>query len=447
MSAAELRTTETSTTGTRRIRTLAAVGAVVGITAAVVACSPDAPRSVPPSVTFATAPPSTTGVPPEAEGTPDSGMAAGTTTPGRPEVSTGPDQTIPVPVDPTVDLVMIGTFDTPLDLAGRTGDATLFVVERVGRILPVRDGVVGAPVLDITALTTIDNERGLLGLTFSDDGASAYVHHTDRDGANVIAEYAVGPDGVFDAPSRRVLLTVDQPYPNHNGGGIAIGPDGMLYISIGDGGAANDPLRSSLDVSSPLGKILRIDPRPDGSRPYRIPPDNPFIGVERAVPEVWAVGLRNPWRFSFDSATGDLWIADVGQRTWEEVNLARRADGGGRGWNFGWSAFEGSERFHEDQPPEGATPPVYEYPHENGDCAISGGAVGRDPSVAELDGWYVFGDYCSGVVTALDVSAAGTVRAVVPLATAESVVAVRAGPDGALYVLSLAGSIWRITDR
>ncbi|MEZ5251097.1 MAG: PQQ-dependent sugar dehydrogenase [Ilumatobacteraceae bacterium] len=239
------------------------------------------------------------------------------------------------------------------------------------------------------------------------------------------------------------MLTVEQPYANHNGGGVVIGPDGMLYIGMGDGGAADDPERRSLDVSSLLGKMLRIDPRPAGDQPYSIPADNPFVDVPGARGEIWSVGLRNPWRFSFDAPTGDLWIADVGQNEVEEIDVAWAADGAGRGFNFGWSAFEGTRRFNEDQPADGAIPPIHEYEHGDRGCSVSGGARSRGAAIPELAGWYVYGDYCSGELWGLEIVDRGLGR-VLPLAQQPEVVAVRVGPDGELWVVSIGGQIARI---
>ena len=182
----------------------------------------------------------------------------------------------------------------------------------------------------------------------------------------MISEFAVGADGTFDRDSERVLMNVDQPYANHNGGDLAIGPDGMLYIGLGDGGSGGDPERRALDVGTLLGKISRIDPTPSGDLPYTVPPDNPFVGTAGALGEIWSIGLRNPWKFTFDPITRDLWIADVGQNQFEEVDfVAAPADGSvaGRGVSFGWSAYEGNARFNEDQPADGHVAPVLTYSH------------------------------------------------------------------------------------
>jgi glucose/arabinose dehydrogenase len=410
--------------------------ALVAATALVAAAcgSEGEPIATGPAVTFAT---SST-----AAATTGPTSAPDTTAPTATDAPTTAPTTVPLG-DPSVGLAAVGTFDQPVDLAWRVDDPTLYVVERTGRVVPVRDGVAGAAVLDLSDLTEGQGEQGLLGLTFAPDGAHAYVNHTDNGGDTIVAEYAVGADGTFDAASRRVLLTVEQPFPNHNGGNVTIGPDGMLYIGMGDGGAADDPQRTSLNVSSLLGKILRVDPAPSGDQPYGIPADNPFVGVDGARPEIWAVGVRNPWRFSFDSSTGDLWIADVGQNVLEEIDVAWAADGGGRGMNFGWSAWEGSQRYNTDQPAEGATPPIYEYAHGDAGCSVSGGEVYRGAAIPALVGWYVFADFCSGIVTGLRI-ADRAVAASLTLGEVPSAAAVRSGPDGELYVVSIEGPISRL---
>ena len=345
---------------------------------------------------------------------------------------------------PTVKLAPVATIASAVDIAVRADDPTAFVVQQSGQIVPLRDGAVGAPVLDIADRVSYEGERGLLGLAFSTDGATAYVDYTDRDGNTVVAEYPVGSDGVFG--QERVVYTVRQPYPNHNGGDLAIGPDGMLYIGMGDGGAANDPDRVALNLDSPLGKLLRIDPTPSEGASFSVPADNPFVGHQGALPEIWSYGLRNPWRFAFDRPTGDLWIADVGQGAWEEINRSAAVDGrdAGKGVNYGWSAFEGTHPFNADQPTEGVTPPVYEYEHGDRGCSISGGVVAHDPTLPGLDGWYVYSDFCSGQVRAIRVADDGTVTGDELLATSANVAAVVSGPAGEVYVLSLADGVLRV---
>jgi glucose/arabinose dehydrogenase len=217
---------------------------------------------------------------------------------------------------------------------------------------------------------------------------------------------------------------------------------------MGDGGAGGDPERRATDLSTPLGKILRIDPAIAGGEPYSVPPDNPFVGTPEAAPEIWSSGLRNPWRFSFDRDTGDLWIADVGQNAWEEINAAPAAGGvdAGKGLSFGWSAFEGDERYNEDVSPDGHTPPIATYGHDAG-CSISGGARVRGGPVPALEGWYVYADYCSGQLWALEVIGEGADLAAgrtVTLGSVETATAVVAGPAGEVYALSRDGPVYRL---
>ena len=356
------------------------------------------------------------------------------------------DDTVNVPLvaDAVVLTPYLDGFSGPVDLVWRDGDPAIYVVDQPGTITRVVDGVKGPVVLDISDLVSCCGEQGLLGLAFHPTESLAYVDYTNTAGDTVIAEFAVSADGVFDAASRRTVITIDQPYKNHNGGKVEFGPDGMLYIGFGDGGSGGDPERGALDLGEPLGKLLRIDPRANGDHPYTVPADNPFVDVAGALPEIWARGLRNPWRFNFDSETGDLWIADVGQDSWEEVDVAHASDGGGRGVNFGWSAFEGTHRYNTDQPAEGVTMPIYEYQHGDEGCAISGGTVYRGDAIHSLRGWYVFSDYCSGKVWALS-EVPGAAAIVLELAHANGVSAISCGPDGELYVLAYKdGSVLRI---
>lgn len=389
----------------------------------------------------------------------DASSPATTAAPGTiPSTTPVPDTVAPDTVAPdtsgapavefTADMVRLTTvldgLDAPVDLAVRPGDDTLYVVQQSGTVVPVRDSTVGAPVLDVTDRIAYGGEQGLLGLAFHPTQPLAYVNYTAADGTTTVAEYAVGDDGDLDETTARTVIEIEQPFPNHNGGGVVFGPDGLLYIGTGDGGAANDPDRRALDPADLLGKLLRIDPVSTGSSPYGLPADNPFgdSGASNGAgrPEVWSTGLRNPWRFSFDPTNGDLWIADVGQNLWEEVNHAPAADGGGRGVNFGWSAWEGNHRFNDDQSPDGATAPVFEYAHGDDGCSVSGGAVYRGSAIPALQGWYVFADFCSGKVWALR----GDER--LELGNVPGAAAVLRGADGELYVLGyLGGALVRIS--
>ena len=350
--------------------------------------------------------------------------------------------------DPTeVTLTSIGDFDRPVDVIVRPGDDRVFVVQASGTLTAIESATTsGATILDISDQTFVQGERGFLGAAFHPSDDLLYVHYTDRDSNSVIAEFEVDAEsGAADAGSERTLMIVEQPFNNHNGGEVDFGPDGHLYLGFGDGGSRNDPNRAALDLSTPLGKILRVDPRANDSAPFTIPSDNPFVDDDDADPAIWSYGLRNPWKFSFDSVTGDLWIADVGQNEWEEIDAARAADGmnAGRGLSFGWSAFEGFEAFNRDQPSNGHTEPFFTYDRSNGRCSISGGAVSRDPSIPELDGWYVYGDFCSGQIFAIDGRGDSEQRAI-ELGRVSELVSIATGADGALYASSFGGSVFRL---
>jgi glucose/arabinose dehydrogenase len=343
-----------------------------------------------------------------------------------------------------VNFADVGSYEAPIVMAVRPGPKDVFIGERAGRVKRTADSKV---VLDITSETTTDSERGLLGLAFAPGGTEAYVSYTDDDGNSRIDEYTVAADGTFDRDSARQVLFVDQPYPNHNGGDIAFGPGGYLYFGLGDGGSGGDPQRNGLKGSTLLAKLLRIDPsKPSGELGYTVPADNPFVGQQDVRPEIWASGLRNPWRWSFDSATGDLWIGDVGQGEWEEVDVARATDGkdAGKGLSFGWSAFEGTHRFNDDQPSEGQTPPILEYQHGDDGCSITGGYVYRGSAIPALRGAYVYGDYCSGKVWAIAVD--GTkVAQQVQLGEVADLVSFGQDAEGELYALSLDGGVQKLS--
>jgi glucose/arabinose dehydrogenase len=288
------------------------------------------------------------------------------------------------------------------------GDAgRLFVVEQPGRIRVVRDGdLLPLPFLDIVDAVAYGGEQGLLGLAFHPAFASNgrfFVNYTDAAGDTVVSEFTVedGDPDRADPTSERVLLRIDQPFANHNGGALAFGPDGYLYVATGDGGSAGDPMDHGQRLDTLLGKLLRIDV--DGARPYGIPRDNPFVGVDGTRPEIWAFGLRNPWRFSFDPETGDVWIGDVGQGASEEIDHAPGNEGG---LNFGWRVMEGRTCFvpATDCDRSGLTLPVAVYDHSLG-CSVTGGFVYRGERWQELRGAYLFADYCSGTIWGLDAAA------------------------------------------
>jgi len=300
-----------------------------------------------------------------------------------------------------VRLEKLGDFDQPLYVAQPPGDRRhLFVVEQAGSVQVLTDGKrEPKPFLDLSDQVSCCGEQGLLSIAFAPDYESSglvYADYTDRSGDTRVVEYRRSDSNplTVDPASARVVMTVDQPFPNHNGGLLLFGPDDLLYIGLGDGGSENDPDRRGQDLGTLLGKILRIDPRPSGGHPYSVPSSNPFVDQSGARPEIYSYGLRNPWRFSFDRQTDAFAIGDVGQTEWEEVDLLSRSAGSGA--NFGWSAFEGFARFNDDQSAEDAVPPVLVYSHGDGGCSITGGYVVRDRSLTSLYGRYLYGDYCLG---------------------------------------------------
>jgi glucose/arabinose dehydrogenase len=340
-----------------------------------------------------------------------------------------------------VRLKQVAILEQPLALAVRPGDPALYVAEKTGRVVAVRDGDVDpTPVLDISADVSQGSEQGLLGLAFAPDGRFLYVNSTDTNGDTHVTEYTM-QDGRAQPASRRDVLFVKQPFSNHNGGNLAFGPDGYLYVGLGDGGGAGDPDGNGQSLSTLLGKMLRIAPRPSGGEPYGIPPDNPFVGAPGARPEIWAYGLRNPWRYSFDRATGALWIGDVGQSAWEEVDM--QTAGAPSGQNYGWSAMEGTHAFHGDAPSH-ATLPVYEYSHDGGVCVVTGGYVYRGRAIPGLIGAYVFADFCLGTLEALRVRDGKVVARRNLGPTVRDLSSFGEDAAGELYAMSLDGGLYEL---
>lgn len=344
-----------------------------------------------------------------------------------------------------------GTFAQPLLVTHTDAHPeALFIVEKTGRIRVVQNGtLLPQALLDIRGQVSQGYEQGLLGLAFHPKFAENgwfFVNYTDRNGNTQIVRYQVEPDSlVADPSSAQVIMTIEQPAANHNGGMLAFGPDGYLYIATGDGGRAGDPWGNAQNLGTLLGKILRIDV--DNGDPYAIPETNPFAGVAGARPEIWAYGLRNPWRFSFDRATGDLYIADVGQNNWEEVNWQPAGSAGGE--NYGWNIMEGTHCYPASSAcnKTGLVLPIIEYAHtsEHG-CSITGGHVYRGEQMPEWYGHYFFADYCSGQIWAANVQVAKT------LLPFESVLATNMqissfGEDaaGELYITDLSsGRVYRL---
>jgi glucose/arabinose dehydrogenase len=353
-----------------------------------------------------------------------------------------------------IQLSKVADLTEPVALAWRPKDprpGTLYLAERGGVVRALGpDGQLAAePVLDMSSLTRAGGERGLLGLTFSPDGAYLYVDYTDVDGNSAIDSYQVDGSGNAVAGSRQLILAQAQPYANHNGGQVIFGPDGKLYIGFGDGGSSGDPQGNGQKLSTWLGKILRIELTPGGPAPYTVPADNPFVGRADAKPEIWSYGLRNPWRFTFDRANGDLWTADVGQNAIEEVDVARAAASAGqpgKGVNYGWSAFEGTSVYAAGVDAPGAVAPFHEYDHGDqlGGCSVSGGYVYRGSRIPALQGGYVFADYCLAGIRAIPTAGTSQATATALSDQPSTPVSFGEGPDGEVYVLSLDGGVYRL---
>jgi len=345
-----------------------------------------------------------------------------------------------------VELREIGRFELPLYVAQPAGDGPdVYVVEQGGRIIRVTPAGKQSTFLDVGSEIVAGGEQGLLSLAFAPDYAESgrfYIDYTNPDGDTRVVEYKAS-GGTVDPASARVLLKVDQPYPNHNGGQLQFGPDGYLYVGLGDGGSGGDPDRRGLDLSTLLGKILRVDPKPDGDSPYTIPSDNPFVDVDGARPEIYSYGLRNPWRFSFDGETGDLTIGDVGQDTEEEIDIV--GEGRGAGASFGWSAYEGNLRFNEDQESADAIAPVLVADHDEGNCSITGGYVVRDRGLRSLYGRYLWGDLCIGDLRSFTATPEKPARDDRPLGpSVPRLASFGEGVDGTIYVVSIQGPVYEL---
>jgi glucose/arabinose dehydrogenase len=358
----------------------------------------------------------------------------------RPPETIPPESTPDAPPlsEVQVRLVRVADLNQPLALAVRPDDDALYIAERVGRVVALRDGEV-EPIVDLTGEVSLGGEQGLLGLVFSPDGRFLYVNYTDLQGDTHVTEFAMGRSNA-DLSSRRDVLFVDQPYANHNGGNLAFGPDGYLYVGLGDGGSAGDPMDNGQSLGTRLGKMLRIDPRPTEGKAFGIPPDNPFRGQRNALPEIWAYGLRNPWRWSFDRETGDLWIGDVGQSAREEIDFQPASSGGGE--NYGWDGYEG-RLIYEEPVPEEAVPPVYDYPQDLG-ASVIGGYVYRGSEIEGLQGAYLLGDFYNPQIRILKVRDSEVLAHRELGVQVPSLASFGEDADGELYALSLAGPVYRL---
>ncbi len=358
----------------------------------------------------------------------------------------------PVPrvFPPQVKLEPFTTLPAEITYLAHAGDGSgrLFLVSKVGRIWVVENGDIRrTPFLDITdRVDAAQSERGLLSVAFDPDFAANgefYVNYSSKkgDGDTVVARFRAEDRQTADSASEVEILRINQPAANHNGGQLQFGPDGYLYIGMGDGGAAGDPWDNAENLQALLGKMLRI--KVSGEETYAIPATNPFLGREDAHPEIWAYGVRNPWRFSFDRATGDLYIADVGQNQWEEIDFQPADSAGGE--HYGWNTLEGN---HCYDPPEncdasGKVPPVWEYPHPEG-CSITGGYVYRGQQFPQMQGIYFYADFCSGRIYALHRDENGDWQSRPVLDTGLNIASFGEDEGGELYVLDLGGAVFHL---
>ena len=330
------------------------------------------------------------------------------------------------------------------------GDSRLFITLQIGQVV-IHDGTgrLPTPFLDIRSLVSAGNERGLLSVAFHpryQENGFFYVNYTNTQGDTVIARYSVSASDPnrADPASARQLLFIDQPFANHNGGQLQFGPDGYLYIGMGDGGAGGDPGNRAQNLTDLLGKMLRIDVN---GNPYSIPPSNPFVQNTAARPEIWSSGLRNPWRFSFDRHTGDLWIADVGQGSLEEIDFQSRWSIGGE--NYGWRIMEGTRCFSPtvNCPRTNLVLPVIEYGHTNGACSVTGGYVYRGTRSPRLFGQYIYGDYCNGVIWAATREPDGRVTSRQLIDTTFNISTFGEDFNGEIYVADHGGVVYRIVEN
>lgn len=372
--------------------------------------------------------------------------------------------TVPTPTPappaewPTIALdAGISGFRNPVGMAtAGDGSGRLFVIEQAGVIKMVKnDEIQTVPFLDISDRVTCCGERGLLGIAFPPgDGSKDHVYvaytateNRDRNPAaqlvSRVSRFTMNPDGqTADPDSEAIILTYDQPFTNHNGGHLTFGPDGYLYIGVGDGGSGGDPDNHAQSLDDILGKMLRIDVEAGGSAAYVVPADNPFVGQTGVLPEIWAYGLRNPWRYSFDRLTGDLYIGDVGQNAWEEIDFQPASNAGGE--NYGWRIMEGNHCYNPNPcDDQGLTPPIWDYNHDNNDRSVTGGYVYRGDAFPGLQGIYLYGDFASGRLWGLRQNA-GVWENKLLLSTERNISSFGEDEDGEVWLVNYGGSIHRI---
>ena len=412
---------------------------------------PSAVVTAPPALRAADSPAISVPAPASTENVPAATATASATAMNPPEsapasTAASAPTTAPSLAETRFELVPVTEMEAPIALAARPGTGQRYVATLSGQVwlLDPADGP-GEPrqVADIGSRVSQGCENGLLGIAFSPDGSQLYLSYTDTARNSRVAVMPMDGEKP-QTDRRRVLLALDQPACNHNGGDLTFGPDGNLWIGLGDGGGADDVFDQGQDRSTLLATMARIDPDPASGQGYGIPPGNPFAAGEGA-PEVWAYGARNPWRFSFDRRTGDLWIADVGQNRTEEIHVLPAADGWLPGANLGWPLFEGNERFSGSETPADLVFPVYTYTHDDG-CSVTGGYVYRGSAIAALEGTYVFGDYCTGDLWGLVRGPDGTAERIDLGVSVPRNTLVSFGEDanGELYALSAAGTVYRL---
>ncbi|MGI9606350.1 MAG: PQQ-dependent sugar dehydrogenase [Acidimicrobiales bacterium] len=376
----------------------------------------------------------------------DSQATTDSTGSGDERTSTSAPPPRPIPSTPLdrieLELELVAEVQGPVGMATRPGTTDLFVIEQRGRVRRLPGGTGPAdstPVLDLTGRVTLGNEQGLLGLAFSPDGEDLFVDYTDEGGDTVIARYDMDGDRV-DPESGRIVMEIEQLRGNHNGGQLVFGPDGNLWIGLGDGGGGGDPGRHGQNPETLLGSVLRIDVT--GEEPYSIPPDNPFVNGDGA-PEVYLWGIRNAWRFGFDPVTDNLWLADVGQDRFEEVTVLRTTDGAAAGANLGWNAIEGLESFLGGEEPSGHAAPFVAYAHVGGRCSVTGGEVYRGSAIPALYGTYVFGDFCNGEVLGIRVDGSSDIVSL-DISRVGELTSFGFDTEGELYAMGRPGGVFRI---
>jgi glucose/arabinose dehydrogenase len=334
---------------------------------------------------------------------------------------------------------VIGGLSSPVAIAWRNNASGMYVAQQGGTVVRVKDGKkVGTA---LTVSVSPGGERGLLGLAFSNDGTKMYVDYTDPGNGDIkIVEFTMSGVNANPATRRELLTIPHSQFENHNGGNLVMGKAGLLYISVGDGGGGGDTLHNGQNKNSLLAKILRIDPKPSASLPYTVPPGNPFVGDPSARPETLMWGLRNPWRFSLDKKTNAMWIGDVGQGAYEEIDFAKPGE---KGINWGWPLREGFHAY-DGAPPPGARDPIIERSHDDGDCAIIGGYVYRGTVMPSFRGVYVHGDSCTGKLRALVQQNGVAVQRAQLNVTVNGLSSFGEGPSGELFAISLYGDIYRL---